>query len=473
MRVGRKLSRLIGFLLALALWPGAIARADSAPVSPAAGSITQPAESTPTGSSAAPESTPVPPVPRSAGPSGSNPGVAGPMPANAPESFSLLNPHSWPFSFIPVPEIATDPNQGTTAGLLPIFLFTDDHHQISSILAPDINDNTIIGAGGNFRYLAYPSEDTQWYFTAGAAQNIARSVDMFYSTGRTHSELWSLEGRFYYERDPTERFFGIGNQTPHGGQSNYTTEQAYGLVTATLNLTKRLQLSLVEKPRYVRIHRGALENLPSIFKLYPNVKGINGGSDIKNRLMLSYDTRDSPDIPRQGGLLRFFTGLSDRRFMSSVSYWQIGGEARGYASFGSRFTLAGHVFLQYTPAGNETPFWAMGRLGGEDSLLTDQETLRGYGAGRFVDNNLSVANVELRSRVYEMDLFGTHGIIELAPFVEAGKVFHTMRDNPVDQLHPVGGLGVRGIAEPFVVGYVDVGVGGEGGTIFSGINYPF
>jgi hypothetical protein len=48
-----------------------------------------------------------------------------------------------------------------------------------------------------------------------------------------------------------------------------------------------------------------------------------------------------------------------------------------------------------------------------------------------------------------------------------------MRDNPIDRLHPVGGVGVRGIAEPFVVGYVDVGMGGEGPAVFSGINYPF
>ena len=38
---------------------------------------------------------------------------------------------------------------------------------------------------------------------------------------------------------------------------------------------------------------------------------------------------------------------------------------------------------------------------------------------------------------------------------------------------PVGGIGFRGIAEPFVVGFVDIGWGGEGAAVFSGINYPF
>jgi hypothetical protein len=43
----------------------------------------------------------------------------------------------------------------------------------------------------------------------------------------------------------------------------------------------------------------------------------------------------------------------------------------------------------------------------------------------------------------------------------------------VSDLHTVGGIGIRGIAAPFIVGYVDIGYGSEGAAIFSGINYPF
>jgi hemolysin activation/secretion protein len=129
--------------------------------------------------------------------------------------------------------------------------------------------------------------------------------------------------------------------------------------------------------------------------------------------------------------------------------------------------------MQYTPAGNETPFWSMPWLGGEESFLYTTETLRGYGAGRFIDNNVAVANIEMRTRVLEATLLGTHGTLELAPFFEAGRVWHRMSGNPTNDVHPVGGVGFRAIAEPFVVGYVDVGYGGEGPAVFSGINYPF
>ena len=122
-------------------------------------------------------------------------------------SFKLQDPNSWPF--IPVPEVATDPNGGVTYGVLPVWLFTDDKNEISSILAPDINANSTLGPGGNFRYLAYPSADTNWYADAGAQEIIARNVDLDYQTGREHKKNWlSFEGRFFFERDPTERFYG-------------------------------------------------------------------------------------------------------------------------------------------------------------------------------------------------------------------------------------------------------------------------
>src|SRR5260370_34204738 len=79
------------------------------------------------------------------------------------KSFSIKDPNSWPF--IPVPEVATDPNGGVTYGVLSVWLFTDDKYEISSILAPDINANSTLGPRGHVRYLAYPSSDTNWHFS--------------------------------------------------------------------------------------------------------------------------------------------------------------------------------------------------------------------------------------------------------------------------------------------------------------------
>lgn len=384
-----------------------------------------------------------------------------------------LNPRNWPFTVIPIPEVASDPNSGVTYGLLFAGLFTNSKGDITDILAPDFNNNSTLGLGGNFRFLSYPSADEQWSVMAGLQQKIASDVDLFYSVGRTHRSTWSFSAHLFFERDPTERFFGLGNKSSYGNESNYTTQQLYLEVILGYNITHHLQIAIDEKPRYVRIWHGGYNNLPSIFVQFPTLKGLGGGTEILNQLQLSYDNRNSIDIPTDGGFYLIYASIADRSLGSSISYTRFGIDLHHYFPIAPNMTLATHAYLQYMPSGNEAPFWAMGRLGGESSLLYNEETLRGYGAGRFVDNNVFDANVEIRTRVFDMDIFNTHGILEIAPFLDAGRVFHNVSTNPFGDLHPVGGVGFRGIAEPFVVGYVDVGWGGEGAAVFSGINYPF
>ena len=133
-------------------------------------------------------------------------------------------------------------------------------------------------------------------------------------------------------------------------------------------------------------------------------------------LMAAYDTRHSVDLPSSGGLAIVYGAIADREFGSSISYTRFGAELRRYLPIGRRVVIAARGFLEFTPAGNEMPFWEMARLGGEPSLLTDQQTLRGYGAGRFVDNNLEDFNVETRLKVLEATIFKTTASCRSRPF---------------------------------------------------------
>jgi hypothetical protein len=381
------------------------------------------------------------------------------------------DPTQWPF--IPLPEVATDPNGDTTIGFLPVWLFTNDKNQIHQLFAPDLTYNPNLGIGGTIRYFSYPSEDTQWYIVAGGAEKIARDVDFLYSTGRTRQDWWSFDARVRYERDPNERFFGVGNHTSESTETNFTTEQLFAEGRFGLNITPQFQLALELRPRYINIQRGAFSDIPFTGTFFPRLRGLRSNYELFSRMILSYDTRDSVSIPRRGVWFTVFGGLADRALLSSVSYSVFGGEGRYYYPLGQRFTLASHAALRYMPVGNSAPFWSLSRLGGDRSDLGGRQPLRGFGDSRFVDNNLFVTNIELRTRVFGLDIFGTRATLELAPFVEVGRVFHQLNTNPFSSLHPVGGLGFRGIAEPFVVGYVDVGFGGKGAAVFSGIDYPF
>ncbi|HVC45409.1 MAG TPA: BamA/TamA family outer membrane protein, partial [Candidatus Binataceae bacterium] len=312
--------------------------------------------------------------------------AAAPTPAGA---FSLLDPTSWPV--IPVPEVATDPNSGTFVGLLAVFLQNDGKGNIKDIIAPDVNWNTTLGAGGNFRYLAYPSADTQWFVIGGASQRKYAHFEGDWATGITRQGHWSFETHFLFEHDPTERFFGLGDSSAFGAQTNYMTEQVYGEGLVAYNFTSDLDLALDLRPRIVRIAHGAF-NYPFTGKVFPTLKGLNGGSEFRTRLFMNYDTRDSVSIPRHGGLITLFAGVADRAFMSSASYNEFGGEIRHYFPISKRITIAAHLYTRYIPGGSETPFWAMSWLGGdgsgEGSLLSipvsKQITWRGYGAGRYI-----------------------------------------------------------------------------------------
>ena len=395
------------------------------------------------------------------------------QPAQQPVSrlAQWLNPRTSPF--IPIPEIDTDPNGGTTIGLLPVFLITDAQQQIRRILAFDITYNTTLGVGGGGRLLSYPSDDVQWYVTASAAEEIARSLDISYSAGLTRRTRWSYDVRLVYDRDPTDRFFGLGNDSDEDDESNYTTEQGYIEARLGLNYSPALQLALDIRPRFVEIDRGAFDSQPFIGSEFPQLRGLRGTNEFFTRLTLSYDTRDSITIPKNGGQVALFGGLTDRRFLSSVSYSLFGLDARYFRPLSSRVTFAGHVAFRYMPVGMKVPFWALSRLGGDRSTIGYQQPLRGFGSGRFIDNNLFAASVEARIQAFELELFTTRAVIEVAPFLDIGRVFHNMSTNPFVHLHPVGGVGFRGIAAPFVVGYVDIGYGGEGAAIFTGVNYPF
>ena len=368
--------------------------------------------------------------------------------------------------FIPIPEVATDPNSGTSVGLLPVYLVTDEQKEIRKIYAPDVIYHPALGFGARFRVFGYPSDDTDWYVVGGAKQRVEREFDADYVTGIKRREPWSFSARALYDRSATPRFFGIGNDTTLAERTNYTQEQGYLDAVVARNFTPQLQISLEMRPRVVTIAPGVLEQ-----SIAPNFLGSE--NEWLNRLSFTYDTRDSPSIPTQGTALTIFAGATDRRFLSSISYTELGLDARHLQPLDERFTLATHAALRYMPGSDPLPFWALSRLGGDRSDIGERQLLRGYGEGRFVDRNLFSGSIEVRSRVFDINLFSQELSVEAAPFIDAGRVFHDMGQNPLSRLHVAGGVGLRAIAPPFIVGYLDIGYGAEGSAIFSGINYPF
>ena len=85
---------------------------------------------------------------------------------------------------IPVPLIGADPDSGVTLGMLPVWLHTNDQHQITRIVAPDLLHNPYFGVGAHFRVFEYPSTDEQWSVVAGIKERVERDFDYEFQKGR-------------------------------------------------------------------------------------------------------------------------------------------------------------------------------------------------------------------------------------------------------------------------------------------------
>ena len=137
----------------------------------------------------------------------------------------LLDPTKAPF--IPIPEIDISPNAGETVGVIPTVLETNDQGEITRIIAPDLLYNSYFGWGARGRIYDYPSDDEQWSVVGGGKERVEREFDGEYVVGRTREGLWTLNLSAIYDRSGTPRFWGQGNNTRPGAETNYTETQGY------------------------------------------------------------------------------------------------------------------------------------------------------------------------------------------------------------------------------------------------------
>jgi outer membrane protein assembly factor BamA len=375
-------------------------------------------------------------------------------------------------AFVPIPVIITDPNSGTTLGVLPTWLLEDEQGRIHRIIAPDIQHNTIFGWGAHARLLDHPSDDEQWSAVVGVYQHVQRKLDLEYEIGRLRDTRWSFSTSLSYIRDGTPRYFGIGNNTPQSNESNYTSVQKLVQVQIGLNFTQAWQLLYMLRVQQVDVLPGTLHDIPSIQTLF-GTGALGTTRELLNRLAIVYDTRNDLTVPSQGMRWFAYGGIAGHSLFGAGQYSEAGLDGSAYWAIGPATVLATHVSLRYLPSVEHVAFWQLSSVGGDRSFLGGPQPLRGFGEGRFTDRNSFSFTAELRKSAVTVGIFKTHVELELAPYLELGKVFERANTSPVSHLHPVLGLGVRGIARPFVVAYVDIGYGKEGAAVFTGINYPF
>src|SRR4029434_10685087 len=165
-------------------------------------------------------------------------------------------------SFIPVPVITTDPNEGVTFGAQGNLFFKDGQDQVKAILAPRFTYNSLTKFGGSIAALYYHALDEKLLVAFGMAQEVFRSVRVYYENIKAFDDRFYLKGDFQIYQNPFGHFWGLGNQSPLGAETTYVDRTLYVEAEVGYYFMKNLRVSLREKMLKADVRDGIVNNLP-------------------------------------------------------------------------------------------------------------------------------------------------------------------------------------------------------------------
>jgi hypothetical protein len=369
---------------------------------------------------------------------------------------------------IPLPIIATSPNEGLVYGALTAFLLNNAKDEVSTLLAPQINQNqnfgTTVSVYGGF----FPSPDRNWEINLSQSTKVNHDYGLKFRDNTFLEKKLLLNDHLFVFSDGSARFFGFQNNSSPENETNYADEEVGFNLQFGYKLTDNLQVVFGERFRDVSIGPGAVKSIPFIRTKFTEseVPGINGFVAHAQKIGVVYSTVDSLDMPTCGVYAKAFFENSAKVLGSSAGYNHYEVEGKGYLPLAdARYITAARVAYNQT-LGSDVPFLERSILGGEN-------TLRGYGRNRFIDSSYLLLNIEERIRLFRWAIFNVNTDWEIAPFIDLGSVMNNILDaNPNSfQFNP--GIGFRAVVRPNIVGRVDIGVGDEGTSVFVGLGYPF
>lgn len=369
---------------------------------------------------------------------------------------------------IPLPVIASSPNEGITAGALSAFLLHDKNDNINALLSPQVNYNKNFGVSSTLYAAFYPSPDRFWEANLSKSTIINEDYE-FRLRDKTFLDrkLETNLSAFAFS-DGSARFFGFEARTPHQRETNYTDTEIGFNLSVGYDIGHHIQVVLGERYRDVAIEPGAVTSIPYIKDRFSEqrVPGLNGFVAHAQRLSLVYSTLDSITAPTFGGFAKATVENSSKALGSDVDYRHYEGELKGFIPLDDARYVSVFRLVYNQTLGNSVPFLEQSILGGEN-------TLRGYGRNRFIDNSYFLLNLEERIRLFRWEIFNVKADWELAPFIDLGAVMSRLDRASAKQFEFNPGIGIRAVVRPNIIGRLDIGIGHDGPALFVGLGYPF
>lgn len=370
-------------------------------------------------------------------------------------------------SIIPLPAISTSRNEGLEVGNLTAILITDEKGEVKYIMAPSVTVNETTGVNLFWRLLGFQEGDRDYQIVAGHAIGVDHEFSGRYQDPHFLDGRYAYSLNFSFFRDTTYRFFGFTNQSSSQNETNYTDGELKGSLSFGRNFHQFYQLSFTERVRRVRIDQGKVQNLPYITTIFSsNVPGLQGALILGHRLSLTFDSRDDISTTTTGSYGAISAEMAHDYEQNASPFQKFRLDLRTWFPLaGKKYITALRGRVELT-TGQHLPFYEQSSLGGEDSL-------RDFGANRFIDDHSILLNLEERIDLLKMTLFAVRVEWEFAPFVDIGKVFNDFGKRVFQDYQVNPGIGLRAVVRPNVVGRFDFGFGPAGMTAFVGLGFPF
>ncbi len=367
----------------------------------------------------------------------------------------------------PVPSVSTTRNDGNDVGLIVPILVTDPDGELKYLMAPMLIQNSIVGTRGTFNLFRYDPGGRQMQFIASLTERIERKLLFNYTDPAFSSGRYFLNFGGGFFKNATARFWGIGQTTMEGDETNYTAREYRANWRFGLYANEVTQIAVSQRFRDVRLQPGATD-LPFTGDRFASVPGVVGETMILGtRASFHYDTRNNLITPTDGMSINAYAEVNNNiRNSTYPVYSRYELEIKKmFPSESKRAILVVRADLQAT-LGDQVPFFEQSSLGGQNNL-------RGYGADRYIDKHLIAASIEERIHLIRTRIAGVTADFEVAPFLDTGQVFSDYRDVTFKDYRMTPGIGFRGIVRPNVVGRIDYGFSREGGAVFAGLDFPY
>ncbi|MDX5419000.1 MAG: outer membrane protein assembly factor [Hymenobacteraceae bacterium] len=274
----------------------------------------------------------------------------------------------------------------------------------------------------------------------------------------TREERLLLRGELRH-RIYTDRFYGIGNDTPKGDREIYDYDMVSAKIAVLKNVGFRSFLGPdVQLTEYYDVRLDSIDRFRDSQLRSQQIPGYKTGRNVGLGAIFLIDHRNSTSYPSKGFYLEISGYHFGSIFTSDFTYNNFNLEFNRYYGLGSDRVLATNTMLKLN--NGDVPVQRLATAGGD-------KILRGYARNRFHDDNFVGSQVE-----YRFPLFWRLG---MATFAGIGDVFDKPSDMSFSTIKYSVGTGLRYAIKPEqkLNSRLDVGYGREGFNIYLMIGEAF